>query len=144
MENITEMSDRAEQYYISTNRWVSDLEFFQVEADFLRNLQQDYFISLSEPVDIEKLKDIGNKLLKLQLNMKDAHKECSLQLDRLTQIAENKATEDISYLSVKSNSLSDLISNLTQEYFDVKKELFQLAENIMREKKFLPAIEQTT
>jgi predicted nuclease with TOPRIM domain len=139
MENVTEMSDRAEQYYISTKRWVSDLEFFQIETDFLRHLQQDYFIRLFEPTDVEKLKDIGNKLLKLQLDMKDAHMQCSMQLDRLSQIAENEVAEDISYLAIENNALSDLISSLTAEYYDVKKELFKLAEGVMRENKFLLA-----
>jgi predicted nuclease with TOPRIM domain len=139
MENVTEMSDRAEQYYISTKRWVSDLEFFQIETDFLRHLQQDYFIRLFEPTDVEKLKDVGNKLLKLQLDMKDAHMQCSMQLDRLSQIAENEVTEDISYLAIENNTLSDLISTLTAEYYDVKKELFKLAEGVMRENKFLLA-----
>ncbi|MFD1256634.1 hypothetical protein ACFQ3S_07480 [Mucilaginibacter terrae] len=137
MENVTEMSDRAEQYYISTKRWVSDLEFFKIETDFLRYLQQDYFIRLFEPTDIEKLKDVGNKLLKLQLDMKDAQLKCAMQLNRLTLIAENFSTEDISYLAIENASLYDLITTLTQEYYDVKKELFKLAESVMRENKFL-------
>lgn len=137
MENVTEMSDRAEQYYISTKRWVSDLEFFQIETDFLRHLQSDYFIRLFEPNDVQQLKDVGNKLLKLQLDMKDAHMQCSIQLDRLSLIAENIVTEDISYLSIENNTLSDMIVTLTQEYYDVKKELFKLAESVMRENKFL-------
>jgi len=139
MENVTEMSDRAEQYYISTKRWVSDLEFFQIETDFLRHLQYDYFIRLFEPTDVEQLKDVGNRLLKLQLDMKAAHMECSMQLDRLTLIAENKSTEDINYLAVENYSLADQINALTQGYYTVKKELFKLAESVMRENKFLLA-----
>lgn len=69
--------------------------------------------------------------------MKDAHMQCSMQLDRLSQIAENEVAEDISYLAIENNLLSDLISTLTQEYYDVKKELFKLAEGVMRENKFL-------
>ena len=133
------MSDSAEQYYVITKRWVSDLEFFQIETDFLRHLQQDYFIRLFEETDVAKLKDVGNRLLKLQLDMKDAHVQCSGQLDRLTLIAENKSTEDIHYLAVENFSLSDLMSALTQNYYEAKKELFKLAESVMRENKFLLA-----
>ncbi|AMR30152.1 hypothetical protein A0256_01325 [Mucilaginibacter sp. PAMC 26640] len=139
MENITEMSERAEQYYISTKRWVSDLEFFQIETNFLRHLERDYFIRLFEPTDVSQLKNVGMKLLKLQSDINDAHMQCSMQLDRFSLIAENQATEDISYLAIENNTLSDLISMLTAEYYNVKKELFKLAEGVMRENKFLTA-----
>lgn len=136
MENVTEMSDRAEQYYISTKRWVSDLEFFQLETDNLRHLQQDYFIRLFEPTDVQQLKDVGIKLLKMQLDMKDAHVQCSMQLDRLSLIAKNEATEDISYLAIENNTLSDQMNTLTAEYQGVKKELFKLVESVRRANKF--------
>lgn len=137
MENVTEMSDRAEQYYLAAKRWGADLGFFEIETDFLLRLQQDYFIRLTEQVDGGTLKTIDDKILALQLDMHDAGVRCQAHLDRFASIAENVTPEDISYLMIENNSLSDLMINLTKEYQEVKKELFTLVKRVLHENKLL-------
>ena len=135
----TEMTGREEQFYLSTKRWISDLKFFEIETDFLRHLQQDYLIRLFEPEDIQLLKEVGNKVSTLKLDMKSAHSQCIIQLNRLTGISKHEFMDDIIYLTFLNDSLSDLNSALTQDYYDVKKELFKLAETVMRESKLMLA-----
>lgn len=137
MENLTEMSDRAEQYHTLAKRWSSDLEFFQIETDFLLQLQRDYLIRLTGKVAGETLKAIDDQILGLQLDMHEAAVRCREQLDRLTAIAENVTPEDISYLLTENNGLADLMVNLNQEYQEVKKALFTQVKRVMHEYKLL-------
>jgi len=137
MENITEMSDRAEQYYTAAKRWISDLNFFEIETDFLLQLQRDYLLRLAGKVTGTALKAIDDQLLALQLDMHEAGVRCQAQLDRLAAVAENVTPEDISYLLIENNGLADLMIQLNQEYQEVKKELFTQVKRVMHERKLL-------
>jgi hypothetical protein len=133
MENEIEISARSEADYIVTRRWLSDLEFFKVEATFLHRLQQDYFIRSDDQSTIEKLKIIGHQLLRLHEDMVSADAQLNGQLENIAAIAENEMPENVKDLTVNQLALGHLMTNLIDEYREVKKELFTLVESIMRE-----------
>jgi len=133
MENEIEISARAEGYYVVTKRWASDLEFFKIEAIFLHFLQHDYFIRSTSQPDIEKLKHIGYQLLRLHQDMLSADSQLSQQLKDIAAIAENEITENVNALSITHLALGHLMTNLIDEYREVKKQLFTLVETIIRE-----------
>jgi hypothetical protein len=135
MENEIIISARAEAFYVVTRRWLSDLEFFKIEANFLHNLQQDYFIRSADQPAIEKLKTIGQQLAKLHADMKLAVSHLKTQINSIDMIVENKVPEDVKVLSVTQLTLGHSMTQLIDEYRRVKKQLFELVENIMRETK---------
>jgi REP element-mobilizing transposase RayT len=132
MENEIEISARAEAFYVVTRRWLSDLEFFKIEASFLHRLQQDYFIRSADQPTIEKLKAIGQQLAKLYADMESAVRHLDTQINSIDMIVENKIPEDVKVLSVTQLALGHSMTQLIDEYRRVKKQLFELVENIMR------------
>jgi hypothetical protein len=133
MENEIEISARSEADYVITRRWLSDVEFFKVEATFLHRLQQDYFIRSDDQPTIEKLKVIGHQLLRLHEDMISADVQLNSQLKNIAAVAENEIPENVKNLTVNQLALGHLMTNLIDEYREVKKELFTLVESIMRE-----------
>lgn len=135
MENEIEISARSEADYVVTRRWLSDLEFFRVEATFLHRLQQDYFIRSDDEPTIEKLKAIGHELLRLHADMVSADVQLNGQLKRIAAIAENEIAENLQDLTSTQVELGQVMARLIDEYREVKKQLFWLVESIMRETK---------
>jgi hypothetical protein len=135
MENEIEISARAEAFYVVTRRWLSDLEFFKIEASFLHHLQQDYFIRSADQPTIEKLKAIGQQLAKLHADMESAAAHLETQINSIDMIVENRVPEDVKVLNVTQLALGHSMTQLIDEYRGVKKQLFELVENIMRETK---------
>ncbi|HVV53819.1 MAG TPA: hypothetical protein VHC47_00755, partial [Mucilaginibacter sp.] len=68
METINSLSARSLQYYVISKRWSSDLQFFKFETGFLRRLLDEHFFSLNDKVGIEKVRQINNELLRLDVD----------------------------------------------------------------------------
>jgi hypothetical protein len=138
MKNVTEMSHTSEGYYITARRWISDLEFFKIETAFLIHLKRDYFFTrLADLGDAEKLETIGNKLVLLVDDIHQAEVQVQAQLKQLELVAENDVVENIKDLGETNNILYSLMTNLTNDYREVKKQLFICIAVVVRETEFL-------
>ncbi|WP_184550666.1 hypothetical protein [Mucilaginibacter sp. FT3.2] len=138
MKNVTEMSDISNGYYVSAKRWLSDLEFFKIETAFLIHLKRDYFFTrLADLGDPEKLETIGNKLVLLVDDIHQTVVQVHAQLKQLELVAENDIVENIKNLGETNTILESLMTNLTNEYREVKKQLFLCIEVVVRETEFL-------
>jgi hypothetical protein len=133
MKTITTMSVRSLQYYVIARRWASDLEFFKIETAFLHRLMDDYFIPLCDKTYFEKFKQTGKNLLRLEADSNKADILLTDQLKHVELMAEDIIPEDAEELAVNQVQLEYLMNNLTHEYRDVKKQLFELVESIIKE-----------
>ena len=136
MGTTTALSARSLQYYVIALRWVSDLEFFNIETAFLHRLIDEYFIRLSDKTYFEKLKLVGNNLLKLEKDKSRADNLLTKQLKQVELMAEDIVPEKAEDLTANQVQLEYLMADITNEYRTVKKELFVLIENVMRENKY--------
>ena len=136
MGTATATSARSLQYYVIALRWVSDLEFFNIETAFLHRLIDEYFIRLSDKTHFEKLKLAGNNLLKLEKDKSRADSLLTKQLKQVELMAEDIIPEKIENLTANQVQLEYLMADITKEYRTVKKELYTLIETVMREKKY--------
>lgn len=137
METSAELSARAQQYYVLSRRWESDLEFFKIETAFLHRLLDDYFVRLLNPVYFEDLKQTGARLFDLEKDESELRKQLSGHLKQLELVAENIIPEDIGNLTDAHVEIGSLVSKLVNEYREVKKQLFALVERAMTEKKLI-------
>jgi hypothetical protein len=137
METTAELSVRAQQYYILSRRWDSDLEFFRIETAFLHRLLDEYFVRLLDPVYFDNLKQTGAKLFVLEKDENELRKQLTAHLKLLELIAENIIPEDTANLTDNQVQIESLVNKLTNEYREVKKDLFALVEGAMKEKKLI-------
>ena len=126
------MSARSLQYYVISRKWASDLEFYKIETAFFHRLIEDHFISLSAPEHINELKSIGKKLLMLEVELSTADKLLTWQLHNLELMAEDVIGEDAEALASKQVQLEYLINNITRQFREIKKVLFDLVERVVK------------
>lgn len=132
METSANLSSKSNQYYVVAKHWASDLEFFKVESNFFHYLLDKYFIRLSSPEYIEKLKQLGRELRVLE---EDRHKTDILVgelLKLIVLIAEDIVPEDLEKIEATQGTLEVLMKELSKKYMETKKELFTTVEKAIK------------
>lgn len=132
METINAMSSRSLQYYVIARRWTSDLEFFKIETHFFECLLDDHFSQLCNDDHIDKLRAVSKKLAVLTHDEQQAGELLSNQLKQLELMSEDILPEDSDSLASTQVQLEYLMTNLTREYREIKKELFPLITSVIR------------
>jgi len=127
------LSVRSIQYYVNVGRWLSDLDFFKIEAAFLVCLLNDYFARVSDDrPHFEQLKKLEKKLFKLQNDIRQADLKLRNQIYSIEQIAGGLVPDGEEELAERQLSSESLIPKLTAEYRGSKRELFTIIENMIR------------
>jgi len=125
------MSDLTRQY-LMTKRRAADLEFYKIETAFLLRLLDDYFIRLSAPPYLAKLKRAGKQLYQLETDLQQADRQLSHQLKQLEMILTGSLSEDQTLLYANQSPLERFNNRLAKDYRATKTELFLLIANIKR------------
>jgi hypothetical protein len=110
-------------YFKNAKSWVADLESFKVENTFLNRVLDEYFLRLSGAAAIDIFKRIGKKLLKLEADSNYSDTILNEQFKNLELVSDEVIPGNIVGLACKQMELEYLITNLNNEYRDVKKEL---------------------
>lgn len=135
METLNALSARSLQYYVLAEHWASDLEFFKIESAFFDKLIREYFIPIGEISGIEALQGLVNKISLLKEDEQATCKMLTEQLQQLELMAEDFIPENIDSIQGKQVQLEYLITNLTHEFREIKKDLFLAIEHVMKESK---------
>lgn len=136
-ENHSPLPARLIFYYVTARRWLTDLEFFSLEAPFLHSLTADYFIRLTDDSDsCKKLSHLALRFLKLEKEIGKYSLELQERL-QLTATASSCSSKEEEALATRQVHLDVLIPRLTCAYRATKKELFTLVGAIVRENQFL-------
>ncbi len=137
MKSITPLSAKSLQYYVILRHWISDIEFFKVDTAFLHRLLDDHFIRLCETSHITKLKQVGERLLNLEKNENKANEKLKYQIKELQWITKSLILENNDRILSSRVEMEYLIVSVARQYREVKKDVFILIEEIMRENKLL-------
>ena len=129
------MSARSLQYYVIARRWASELEFFKIETAFFRRLLDDYSFRLSDQAYFEEFKRTGRELFELEEESARAGMLLIKQLKHVELMAEDIIPENAEELAINQVHLEYLMTNITRDYREVKKSLFQLVENVLKDNK---------
>lgn len=124
METLLPVSSRSLQYYVIAERWSSDLEFFRLETDFLRQLLDRYISRLQDGEHLHKLVKAAKDLADLQKLEVDGL--LAGQLTQLELMAEDVIPEDADALASAQMKLEQFMTGLTQKFRALKQEIFQL------------------
>jgi len=139
METRNIMSARSLQYYVISRKWASDLEFYKVETAFFHRLIEGHFIGLSGPEHIDELKAVGEKLLRLEIEISEADKMLSGQLTQIELMADDIIGENTEALAGTQVHLEYFINTITRQFCEIKRMLFELVERVIKDKNVLHA-----
>jgi hypothetical protein len=137
METLNALSARSLQYYVLAEHWASDLEFFKIETAFFDMLINDHVIRITEVSEIEKLYQLIKKIRGLKEDELDTGKILAEQLKQLELMTEDFIPENVDDIQGKQVQLEYLVTNLTREYREVKKELFVAIERMIKDGQLL-------
>ena len=128
----------AEDMHKTSKGWLSDLLFARDEQLFLDRLVKSYTLQLIDSKYFKKSKKIITKLndiqeltLKLIEMIKQHLKGLQIMVDGIDQIKEEKIYKE------EHRKLIILTSDFSRKNKKMKKELFHLIKNIMKEGKYL-------
>jgi len=137
METLNALSARSLQFYVMAKHWASDLEFFKLESAFFDKLINEHFVHSDDVVRVEQVLMLTGKINRLKM---DEEITCILlteQLKQLELMAEDLIPEIIDNVKGKQVKLEYLVTNLTREFRQVKKELFSAIESIIKQNRLL-------
>lgn len=119
--------------YLITEYWQSDLQFFKDELQFLRSLVDKYFAHFIEHENIEKTKQLADKLIHIEKDRSALEQRVNGHLKQLA--GEIKGTPDSKdYEDAHAKLETDTVDFL-KRFREVKKEVFSHTEHIMESEK---------
>src|SRR5438045_2342756 len=135
MESLNGLSARSIQYLVIAKKWSSDLDFYKLEIKFLRSLLKANFNTMLNNGNKENVKRINNDLV--QIDEEKIQLECSLndQIKQLEVMAEDIIPEDMTIVAGKQIRLEYMVSDLFSEYKDLKREIFDLIQEVSSQSK---------
>jgi SMC interacting uncharacterized protein involved in chromosome segregation len=135
MDSTISLSTRSLQFYVIAKRWLADVEFFKFETDFLDRFLKTYYSTDLVHIDKDMF---AEKLLALaRIKNSEAEIETLLtdQIRHLELMADDIIPEDTQELSVNQVKLEQLLKTLTNDFRQLKKEVYHVAEQLLLEYK---------
>jgi len=132
METLINRPSRSLQYFAIAKQWSLDLDFHRTELVFLNRLLDDYFIRLSAPHYIEKLKGIKKDLCIVEEQGRKTEELLSLQIVFLEMMSDDVIPEDVQSLEAKQINLEYLMNDINRAFRKTKKVLFRMIEELVQ------------
>ena len=117
--------------YNVTENWRSDSKFFADELQFFRSLLDKYFMRLIEPKNIEATKATVTKLTKLENKRVIFEQKVDRHFNHIASLVENPFSHDAQVYRDEHTKLELALSDFQKDFKEMKKEIFQLAKQIM-------------
>ncbi len=123
------------EIHVLARHWQSDLEFYGDEIRFLCGLIDKYFIWLSEDENINLVRALSEKLLKLSTERKELSEKISAHLSQLARVIENVFPREEAQFRNEHVQLESRLSDFLKTFREVKKQVFAVTEQVMEEEK---------
>lgn len=118
------------QLYVLTQHWISDLQFFKEDLNFLNRLIEKYFIWLTRDENLEAVKVIQEKLKGTRNSCTDLLSKTQKHLVQLGSMIE-KDTGQARVFRMEHEHLEDEIMAFVKAFRQNRKEVFRITEHIM-------------
>jgi hypothetical protein len=117
--------------FIITEHWRSDLKFFADELQFLRTLLDKYFLKLIKTENIESTQATVTKLTKLENRRHVFEQKLDRHFSHMTNLIENPFPHDAQMYRDEHAKLEFGMAEFVKDFRELKKEIFQLAKEVM-------------
>ncbi len=117
--------------YSVTENWRSDSKFFADELQFFRSLLDKYFMKLIEAKNVEATKATVTKLTKLENKRVIFEQKVDRHFNHIASLVENPFSHDAQVYREEHAKLELALSDFQKDFKEMKKEIFQLAKQIM-------------
>jgi len=128
---------KAEELYVLTQYWISDLEFYKKDLGFLNKLINYYFIWITEKEHIDMVTRIEKGLKETRKQCVDLLEKVSKHRQRLGQWVTQDKLEDARLIRTEHEHLEDEIADFVKSFRKQRKESFCITEYVVDAEKLL-------
>jgi hypothetical protein len=115
--------------------WKSDMAFYIDELRFLRKLIDKYFVWLMKDESIKMTEDILSRLTKVQYRAEDLVSSIDKHVKYIVKEIKHPLVHNDSAFRNDHAKLEELIATFLKDFRPLKKEVFNLAEDVLMEEK---------
>ena len=115
--------------------WKSDLAFYMDELRFLRKLIDKYFVWLMEDESVKSTQDLLNRLTKIHYRAEDIVSSIEKHVKHIVKEMKFPLVKNDSTFRKEHAELENLVTTFLKDFRQLKKEVFELTENVMVEEK---------
>lgn len=124
-----------DEFYILTEHWQSDMEFYRDELRFLKNLLVKYFVWLTKEENVSDVHDMVTRLDNLDRKRDDISEKIQLHLHDIELLIENAFSHDEQKFRDDQSQLEEDIAQFVKDVRKAKNEVFKLAEYVIESEK---------
>ena len=120
-----------EELHVLTEKWKSDLEFYNFELNFFHKLIDKYYIWLTNDELITEVEAAASKIFAADKSRKTLNIETINHLRHIEEILENEFKFDAQAFRKEHELLENKFANFCKNFQLLKKEVFMLTEQVL-------------
>ena len=124
-----------EELYHLTQYWQSEMDFYSDEMHFLYKLINQFFAQLLEHENIRSLQLMIKKIAETEIVVQDIQKSISSHLSQFKTLIHDSSDQQVDSIRGDHAELENRVSNLESHFKNMKKEIFELTEEVMKNEK---------
>jgi len=121
--------------FLLAEHWQSDMDFFRDELKFLHRLVDKYFILLIKEEHLSQTQSIVIEIENLSKKVDQINENIVIHLDHLEAIIGKSSMYDKQKFRDEHEQLEEKLVVFTKHFWKVKKDVFGIMENMLREDK---------
>lgn len=118
-------------FYVLTQHWKSNLEFYKQDLLFLRNLIDDYFIWISQKENVEMVNAIGQEVLKTLSECKDLIKKIAAHAKQLASMVQGGSAKEVRLFIMEHEHLENEMAAFVKNFRKNRKQTFKITEYVI-------------
>lgn len=119
------------ELYILTEHWLSDLQFYKDDLQFLYRLIDKYFIWLINKENLDEMRNLSSSLSDIGLNCDRLLEKTSKHLTHLAELIDDPFKYDSHKFRSEHEELENEIASFIKKIRKIKKETFSDIEPVL-------------
>lgn len=121
-----------QELYLLTEEWEKDLLFYQDDLKFLHHLIDHYFRYIPEREEIDRLEEIEEGILKIDVKCADLIKRTNKHQTHLGELIDDPFKHDSHQFRAEHEILEDEIAQFVTNFKEHRKGTFTITEKIAK------------
>lgn len=122
---------KPKELYALTQYWISDLEFYKNDLNFLNKLIDNYFIWIAKKEHIDMVREIEIGLIETAKLCMDLLEKVSKHRQRLGKWATDETLEESRLIRTEHEHLEDEIARFVKAFRKQRNETFRITEYVV-------------
>lgn len=120
-----------DELYVLTKHWISDLEFYRDDLQFLNYLIEKYFIWINNEDNLKLFEELKTNLLEVRDMAADLLEKMKEHFIRLGYMVEDSNRKDAGIIKTEHEHLEEEIAQFVKFFRARRKEVFTITKQVL-------------